>query len=487
MTDHQDGLPIPTRTIANGEYAPHPQTASQRRVESEVNRLADLWAPRLDMDRRSFLRSSFGFAAGFAALNTVFGPHYAQAQEEIADAEAVAEWAARHADQFIFDGHMHFVHDDYAWQGITGFRRGARRMDPGSVPDREPTLDDVKFDNFVKEVFFDSDTSAGIVSTATADDPDMVFLSNPQIATDVDRFNRHVGAQRLFGHAAFHPGAPGWMDQVEAAIERHNPISWKGYTIGDPLSGPNSDYPWRLDDEELVYPVYERFVQSGITTVCIHKGLVPGNYREAMPDLWRYASIEDVGPAARDWPQLNFVIYHAAIVPSVFFDPALAAQFEETGRMEWISELADIPAQYGVNNVWADVGTTFGQAAIGNPRLAAAMMSILVKGLGEDRVVWGTDAVWWGSPQWQIEAFRRIETPEDLRERFDLPALGASHGALKNRIFGGNSADLYQFSQAQRRVSHYADDALAAAKRDYLASGGERSNAVYEFIEGMSG
>ena len=43
------------------------------------------------------------------------------------------------------------------------------------------------------------------------------------------------------------------------------------------------------------------------------------------------------------------------------------------------------------------------------------MLGILVKGLGADHVLWGTDSVWYGSPQWQIEAFRRIEIPDDLQ------------------------------------------------------------------------
>jgi predicted TIM-barrel fold metal-dependent hydrolase len=475
-------LPIPVRIYSNGEYAPPPQTGEQARVQQEIDRLAGEWAPRLGLDRRGFLRSAFGFAAGFTALNTVFGPNYAHGQTEIGDAEAIAEMADRHADQFIFDGHMHFVHDDYAWEGITNLRRSARQMDSESVPDREPTLEDLKFENFLKEVFFDSDTTAGIVSTATSDNPDLVFLSNPQIASDVERFNAATQSRRLYGHAAFHPGAPGWLDQVEAAIESQNPASWKGYTIGDPLT-PNSQHPWRMDDEDLVYPVYEGFVEAGITTVCIHKGMVPGNYRQALPDLWPYANVEDVGKAAQDWPQLNFVIYHAAFVFGSVFDPALIARFEETGRMEWINELAEIPERYDVTNVWADVGTAFGQAAATQPRMAAAMMAILARGLGQDRVLWGTDSVCWGSPQWQIEAFRRIETPEDLQERFGLPALGPGDGELKTRIFGLNSADLYGLSPAERTVAHYAGDALSQAKSRYLAEGGERSNAAYGFIE----
>ncbi|WP_421785659.1 amidohydrolase family protein [Hyphobacterium sp.] len=476
------GLPIPTRIMSNGEYSPLPQTESQRRVEGALWEIADQLAPRFGLSRRAFLRSSMGMAAAFAALNSVFGPAYAMAQDELSDGDAGADWAQRHADQFIFDGHLHFVHDEYQWPGILGFRNAARMMQADGIPQRAPDFEDVKFLNFVKEVYFDSDTTVGIVSTATSDDPGRRFLTNEQIARDVARLNSAAGSRRLMGHAAFHPGIDGWRDALDEAIEVHRPISWKGYTVGDPLS-PQSVAPWRLDDEELVYPAYERMVEAGITNVCIHKGLMPADYATRMPDLWPYATVDDVGQAAQDWPQLNFIIYHAALRPVVMFDPGFVQSFEETGRMEWASELAEIPARYGVSNVYADVGTSFGQGAITQPRLAAALMSILARGLGADRVLWGSDAVWWGSPQWQIEAFRRIEVDEDLQNRFGLPPLGTSDGELKTRILGLNSAEIYGFSAEERTVAHYRDDRLSQHKSAYLDSEGEPSNAYHGFIE----
>jgi hypothetical protein len=97
------------------------------------------------------------------------------------------------------------------------------------------------------------------------------------------------------------------MEEVDRCIAEVKPNSWKGYTIGDPLQPKTTKYPWRLDDEKLVYPFYEKAVKAGITTVCIHKGLLPKDYETAIPGgAWKYANVDDLPKAAKDWPQIKF-------------------------------------------------------------------------------------------------------------------------------------------------------------------------------------
>ena len=72
--------------------------------------------------------------------------------------------------------------------------------------------------------------------------------------------------------------------------------------------------------------------------------------------------MNDVGKAAKDWPQLNFVIYHSAY--RWVGGPGATAgaawdQLQRTGRVDWVTDLADIPGQYGVKNVYADLGQIF--------------------------------------------------------------------------------------------------------------------------------
>ena len=115
---------------------------------------------------------------------------------------------------------------------------------------------------------------------------------------------------------------------------------------------------------------------------------------------------------------------------------------ERNGRIDWVTDLAEIPAKYGVKNVYADVGQLFAQSTMAEPRLAAVMMGQLIAGLGADHVCWGTDAIWTGSPQWQIEALRRLEIPEVLQMKHGFKPLGAADGPVKNAIIGRHPAAL---------------------------------------------
>jgi hypothetical protein len=64
--------------------------------------------------------------------------------------------------------------------------------------------------------------------------------------------NQKKGRKSLYSHAVFTPGQPGWMEALDQALTEYKPDAMKGYTVGSPFD--HSKYPWRLDDEKLVYP-----------------------------------------------------------------------------------------------------------------------------------------------------------------------------------------------------------------------------------------
>jgi predicted TIM-barrel fold metal-dependent hydrolase len=472
--------PIPTQTVSSDEYYPAPQTARQREVEARIKTLGGELARRHEMSRRRFFATASGMAAAFVVMNDVYGRLFDASRAEAADKDMAAERAKALKDQFIMDCHTHFLRDDTRIKTFVLQRQavGKAGWNPALVG-TEQTIEDLKFANYYKEVFLDSDTKVALLSGAPSDIPQDWFLTNEMKAEARARVNREANSRRMLSHAIFTPGQPGWLEAVDHAIVDLKPDSFKGYTIGDNTNKNISKYPWRLDDEKLVYPFYERALKAGLVNICIHKGLFPPSVEKQFPHLLAHSDVRDVGKAARDWPKLNFIIYHGGyrFAGGGRVEDAWE-QFERTGRIEWVTDLADVPSKYGVTNVYADVGQLFAQTTVADPRTTAAMMGQLVRGLGAERVVWGSDAIWTGSPQWQIEALRRLEIPEDMQKKYGFKPLGPADGPVKSAIFGETNARLYKY---ERRAA-LAGDRFAALKQEYERAGAERSNLRYGYI-----
>jgi predicted TIM-barrel fold metal-dependent hydrolase len=474
--------PIPTQSVSSDEFMPAPQTAKQREFEARVKQYGTELARHQGLSRRAFFKTAAGMAAAFVAMNDTYGSLYAVSQAEAATPEMAAERAKELSTQFIMDMHTHFLRDDTR---LTVFMRlreivGKAGWNP-ALAGKPQTMEDLKFANYFKEMFLDSDTKVACISGAPSDVPEDWFLTNEMKAEARARVNNEAGSRRMLAHAIFTPGQPGWLEQVDRVIAELKPDSFKGYTIGDNTHKDLSKYPWRMDDEKMVYPFYEKCQKAGLVNICVHKGLFAPSVEQKFPHLLAYADVRDVGQAAKDWPQLNFIVYHSAYRFVGGGKPEEAwAQFEQTGRVEWVSDLADIPQRYGVTNVYGDLGQIFAQSTMAHPRLCAAMMGILIRGLGADHVCWGTDAIWTGSPQWQIEALRRLEIPEDMQKQYGFAPLGPADGAVKTAILGDNSARLYKYPIQKK--AELAGDRFAQFKAQYEQSGTDRSNRTYGYI-----
>lgn len=471
--------PLPTQIVSSDEYAPPPQTEQQREAEARLYALADEIAPRCGWSRRRFFQSSAGMAAAFVALNQTYGALFSASEAEAMTPELADENAAALADQFIMDMHTHFLRDDTRLLAFAQMRAAVGRL--GWNPDLggEQTIEHLKFENYRREIFLDSDTKIALISSAPSDIPEDWFLTNEQMAQARARVNEEAGSRRLMTHAIFTPGAPGWLEALDAALELR-PDSVKGYTVGDNTHKDTSRYPWRMDDEDVAYRGYEKMVAAGVRNVCVHKGLWAPALDERFPNLAPYADLRDVAKAARDWPQLNFIIYHSGF-RHIGNDPAEAlAEFEATGRLSWVSDLAEIPERHGVANVYGDLGQIFAATLIAQPRVCAAIMGILIKGLGADHVCWGTDAVWTGAPQWQIEGLRRLEIPEDMQAQHGFAPLGPADGAVKTAVFGDNNARLYGITDAEREA--WRTDRLTQERAAHRQSGALPSNLRYGYV-----
>ena len=262
---------------------------------------------------------------------------------------------------------------------------------------------------------------------------------------------------------------------------------------------------WRHDDEAVAYPTFElieknyqklKAAKPGFNNICVHKGLAPGP-----PDPER-GHPRDLPKAAKDWPNLNFITYHACIQPAFFMYDAL--QEVKSGKMRqgvpdisWTTEYATLVAPY--KNTYAEIGTTWASSIVTFPTVAAHIMGQLMKFMGPDRIVFGSDAVWYGSPQWQIDAMWRFQIPEDLRKKYGYPEMTPD---ARRKILGLNSAKLYGINTTQnfkpvpkdyeKRMSKelktimelpgFTADNMSKFRERYVEIGVERDNVRYGWI-----
>ena len=117
-------------------------------------------------------------------------------------------------------------------------------------------------------------------------------------------------------------------------------------------------------------------------------------------------------------PNLNFIVYHAGF--------------------PYVDELAALNIQGTRPNLYVDLGSTFAMQ-VNTPVALAHTVGKLLKSIGADHICWGTDSPIWGSPQWQIEALRKLTIPDELVAGYGYPELTDAH---KDLIFGGNMARL---------------------------------------------
>ncbi|HVG51077.1 MAG TPA: amidohydrolase family protein [Xanthobacteraceae bacterium] len=480
-----NATPIPTQIVSSDEYLPAAQTEKQKEVENRLLSMGDELGKKQGLSRREFFQTAAGMAAGFVALNDTFGTVFDASRAEAATPAMAQERANALKDQFIMDMHTHFLRDDTRLVNFVRSREavGKAGWNPTLV-DKPQTLEDLKFNNYFKEIYLDSDTKIALISSSPSEVPRDWFLTNEMMIEARDKVNKEAGSRRMFAHAIFTPGYDGWLEHLEESLKR-KPESIKGYTVGDNTNKDEARHPWRMDDEKLTYKAYELAVKHGIKNICVHKGLFPETTAARWPHLLEHAKVGDVGKAAKDWPQLNFVIYHGGYRQGGGGRADVAwAEFEQTGRVSWVSDLADIPEKFGVTNVYADVGQLFAQSVVAEPRITAAMMGIMGKGMGYDHIVWGTDAVWTGSPQWQIEALRRLEIPEDMQKKYGFKPMGAADGPIKTAVFGGTNAKLYNIDPSKRSDIGPNKDRFAQMKDQYEKNGPARSNLRYGYVRG---
>jgi len=471
---------IPTQIVSNEEFRPIPQTRQQHRVEQVAEGLIERAVTRSGVTRREFLNATSGMAVALLAMNTAFGRFFNIEEIEIFETSAFAEQQG--APYFIFDVQTHYVGSGYDPTDAEANRKGAvskhallslRRsiresgLNPRLAGDRG-TLDDLSWKNFIKEVFFDSETAIGLISTPPGPYPQEAVVPPKEMAHIRDEVNRLAGSQRMLAHGLVTPQlGVADLDFMAMQAETLKVDAWKCYTGSCPKG---FDRGWRMDDERIAYPMLEQARKLGIKRICVHKGLPLG----PVPD---YNHPRDLIRAAKDFPDLNFLVYHSGLRGVTSIEQI----FAKTGEIPWTTEFCRMKeAEPGISNIYMELGSTFAQLVTTYPLICAHLLGRVIHAFGVDHVLWGTDSIWYGTPQWQIEAFRRFQIPEALIQEHHYQPLTRQ---IKERIFGLNAATVFGIDVETIR-HEVPRDALGRLRMSYLEEGPEPSRRVYGWIAG---
>ena len=267
-------------------------------------------------------------------MNAVFGRFFDVLPVEAAQPDAFKE---RSGDRFfIFDVQVHYVGSAYDPQNEEAGRKGAvskqallnlrqrsQRLNPKLASDRG-TMADLSWENFVKEVFFDSETDLGLISTPPGPYPQQAVVPPREMTHIRDEINRITQSRRMLAHGLITPQLGqtdlDFMDQQAATFKVD---AWKGYTGAAPKG---FDRGWFVDDEKIAYPMLERARKLGVRRICLHKGLPLGPVAD-------YNHPRDVIKAAKDFPDLDFLLYHAGL---------LRVTTEQSADVPWTTEFCQM-------------------------------------------------------------------------------------------------------------------------------------------------
>lgn len=444
-------LPIKLEPTSNGEYTPPPESPRVEYVRRLAMQTAAEHARRAGLSRRDFLRSSAGSATVLLAMNQLScgGGRYdvpASAAHDAKEAEAVVG-----GDEFIFDVQTHHVDAERKWwlanpPNMSEFLQSTPQAKCGG----EFYLKCFDRDHYLKEVFLDSDTDMAVVS-ALWGTPDMNPLLPEEAVRTRERFEKMEGSPRLMLHGVVWGKAQSPAQSAEhmkRLVEQQRIVAFKLYPVWSP-----DGQGYRLDDPATGLRLFEQGLAAGVSIFAIHKGLKLTGAKNA------FVSPLDVGPAAKAFPQATLLIYHSGFEidrKEGPYDPKA-----ENGVDALIRSLQE----HGIGkqgNVYAELGGVW-RESMKDPDQAAHVLGKLLKHLGEDRILWGTDAIWYGSPQDQIQAFRAFQISPEYQERFGYPALTPG---IKRKILGLNAARVYGVKPAEIQKAQRFDP-VARARLEY--------------------
>ncbi len=441
-------VPVPVPPLlaprSSDEFAPVPLGERQQRAVARVHRSAERHASALGLTASAYLDDRRGTAATLRALDSEAGGGFYRVPAD-AEHDAGAAEATFASMGPVIDVQTHLV-DPQRWHGagadaLAGY---LRMVDPERWSD---AIDPRRIDAaaWASLVFGSSETAIALL-TSTPGESARNVLSNAQIAATREIVDRYAGTGRVRTHTIVHPNlGASELDRMAEQRDQLAPSGWKCYTLYGPPTAASPTGGWFLDDDEIGFPFLERVRALGPAVVATHKG-IGGPVPDASAPA---ASPRDVGPAAAAFPDVQFLVYHSGYERDPDGEEGAFDASAPRGVDRLVASL-DAAGVGAGGNVFAELGSTW-FLMLRRPREAAHVLGKLLVAVGPERIVWGTDSIWYGSPQSLVDAFRAFEIPEWMQEQYGYPALTP---ATKAAILGRNARAVYGISDDDVTRAH---------------------------------
>jgi predicted TIM-barrel fold metal-dependent hydrolase len=487
--------------ISNGEFFA-PQTERDRRMRAEILRRCDDNARRVGMDRREFIASAMGMATALSVINLASGcgdeaglmgdnasinhigdraagPTAAGSgamggaagagvapsspmdssstptrgntppmtgtpnggmcvsQATMMDNELASELFG--GDYFILDFQTHHTAD-----GV-----------PGPVFDDCMGADCTSPNTYIQKIFEMSDTTVAVLSglpSTIGPNGDVSDFSNEEMQASRDRVNRAAQAapfgpyaERMVAHCQIMPVEnPGPNAELMMKAKTRDTRGWKCY--------PPTEGGWFLH-EHPEFIETARMLDEKL--VCVHKGFPFEGWSRVHADPG-----PDVGRIALMFPDVSFVIYHSAFDSGHMegpYDPNPDPQDGGTDRLSKVVKDNNLMGK----NVYAEMGSTWNML-MRDMMAAQHYLGKMLTHLGPDRIVWGSECVWFGCPQPQIEMMKAFKMDPDFAAMYGYPDYTDE---IRRKVFGYNGAPLYRLDPCATRLK-VDRDKVANAKAE---------------------
>jgi len=368
---------------------------------------------------------------------------------------------------------------------------------------------------YVNQIFMGSDTTIGVLSGISYALGGIAVLSNEDLLSGAMQLEAAYPG-RMLTHCMVMPNDRKQMQFDMMDMNANSYSNWKTY----PPWAPGGGTGYYLD-QDVGPEMIARGIQLGSPIFCIHKGFPLNGFSAPHCDP------KDVPGAAAMFPEAYLVIYHSAFENGLAAGETSAAGVGSTDDIGWgpgvgqwpegpynedleadmaaatSTATGGYPLNRGVNSliwalrkagigrngvyndgskppakIFAECGGVWPTIMMGRSEEAQHYWGKLLKYVGEDRMVWGTDCLWFGSPQPLIEAFRSFTISDEFMNTYGYPQLTP---AIKEKVLGQNAAKIQNVRQGVNISgchSDYVGMAAVREKREYDLEFGRRRDMI---------